>query len=63
MSGLDLLFARAFKNGLFQVNAGTRRKATLHTKNPKLNRSARWPYAETYEGARRMSPFPHRPVR
>ena len=29
----------------------------------RLNRSRKWAYAETYADARRISPFPNRPVR
>lgn len=32
-------------------------------RSSKLNRSSKWDYAETYEEARKLSPFPNRPVR
>lgn len=34
-----------------------------HLKNPRLNRSAKWPRAKSYQEARDRSPFPDRPVR
>lgn len=60
---LGSLFKAAFNSGLFQVNAGTRHKVYRHTRNPRLNRSRHWPYADSYGAARRMSPYADRPVR
>lgn len=40
-----------------------RRAQVAHYRRSNLNRSKRWPYAETYADARRISPFPDRPVR
>lgn len=37
--------------------------ASGNYKNPKLNRSAKWPYADSYMEARAISPFPNNPVR
>jgi len=35
----------------------------IYAPPPRLNRSRHWAYADSYENARRISPFPHRPVR
>lgn len=34
-----------------------------YRQNRKLNRSNKWPYAESYADARAISPEPHKPVR
>lgn len=59
---LKWLFGNAFRNGLFQINAGTYRTRYKHPHNPKLNRSRHWPFAESYQKAREASPS-SRPVR
>lgn len=51
---------------------GSSRHVAVHDDGPRqprysgnwrLNRSRKWPRAESYVDARAMSPYPHRPIR
>ncbi len=46
-----------------QRTSRQRVQVSQHRPVARLNRSRRWPYAETYADARAISPFPNRPVR
>lgn len=53
---MRMLFKAAMQNRTFEINDGTYHKVYKHRHNPRLNRSRHWPFANTYQEARDMSP-------
>lgn len=67
LGALAAIAAAAIPSAMMQVVARSamtqRQQQADRLPESKLNRSRHWDYARTYQEARFISPFPHRPVR